>query len=122
MNARSKRTYSGRAATTFGHPLADFHLAISSVTAPCPCSTRGLSFREFCDIIEIYGACRAKSNSQLLLELDLKDLGWRDVFIVDDNFIGNKKNVRGLLPELADWQKRNGYPFSLLTEASANRR
>jgi radical SAM superfamily enzyme YgiQ (UPF0313 family) len=42
------------------------------------------------------------------------------VFIVDDNFIGNKKNVRRLLPELADWQERRGYPFSLLTEASVN--
>jgi radical SAM superfamily enzyme YgiQ (UPF0313 family) len=48
-------------------------------------------------------------------------LGWRGtVFIVDDNFIGNKKNVRGLLPELAEWQKRHDYPFTLLTEASVN--
>src|SRR5262249_39041438 len=46
---------------------------------------------------------------------------WRgQVFIVDDNFIGNKKNVRKLLPELAKWQKRNGYPFSLITESSIN--
>jgi radical SAM superfamily enzyme YgiQ (UPF0313 family) len=51
----------------------------------------------------------------------LRDLKWRGtVFIVDDNFIGNKKNVRQLLPELAAWQKRNGYPFSLLTESSVN--
>src|SRR6266545_40641 len=48
-------------------------------------------------------------------------LGWRGtVFIVDDNFIGNKKNVRRLLPELAAWQEKNGHPFSLLTEASVN--
>ena len=51
----------------------------------------------------------------------LRDLNWRGtVFIVDDNFIGNKKNVRLLLPALAEWQKRNGYPFSLLTEHSVN--
>jgi radical SAM superfamily enzyme YgiQ (UPF0313 family) len=51
----------------------------------------------------------------------LRKLNWRGtVFIVDDNFIGNKKNVRLLLPELAKWQKRNGYPFSLLTESSVN--
>ena len=58
----------------------------------------------------------------MLAELDaLYALGWRGtVFIVDDNFIGNKKNVRRLLPELADWQKRHGYPFTLLTEASVN--
>src|SRR5207302_7914894 len=39
---------------------------------------------------------------------------------VDDNCIGNKKNVRLLLPELAEWQKRNGFPFMLMTEASLN--
>ena len=65
---------------------------------------------------------RTKSNQQILAELDaLLRLGWRGtVFIVDDNFIGNKKNVRRLLPELTEWQERNGHPFSLLTEASIN--
>jgi radical SAM superfamily enzyme YgiQ (UPF0313 family) len=58
----------------------------------------------------------------MLAEFDaLRDLGWRGtVFIVDDNFIGNKKNVRRLLPALADWQKRHNYPFLLITEASVN--
>jgi radical SAM superfamily enzyme YgiQ (UPF0313 family) len=58
----------------------------------------------------------------MIAELDaLLDIGWRGtVFIVDDNFIGNKKNVRQLIPVLADWQERNGHPFSLLTEASVN--
>lgn len=106
-------------------PLADFHLAdLKRYSAMSVQYSRGCPFQcEFCDIIEIYGRVpRTKSNAQLLSELDaLRDLGWRGtVFIVDDNFIGNKKNVRALLPELADWQKRNGYPFSLLTEASAN--
>lgn len=106
-------------------PLANFHLAdMKQYSAMSVQYSRGCPFScEFCDIIEIYGRVpRTKSNAQLLTELDtLKDLGWRGtVFIVDDNFIGNKKNVRGLLPELAEWQKRNGYPFSLLTEASAN--
>lgn len=86
--------------------------------------SRGCPFNcEFCDIIEIYGRVpRTKSNQQMLTELDaLRDLGWQGtVFIVDDNFIGNKKNVRRLLPELANWQKRHGYPFTLITEASVN--
>jgi radical SAM superfamily enzyme YgiQ (UPF0313 family) len=58
----------------------------------------------------------------MLAEFDaLRDLGWRGtVFIVDDNFIGNKKNVRTLLPEIAKWQKANGNPFSLMTESSVN--
>ena len=49
----------------------------------------------------------------MLAEFDaLLDLNWRGtVFIVDYNFIGNKKNVRLLLPELAEWQKRKGLSF-----------
>jgi radical SAM superfamily enzyme YgiQ (UPF0313 family) len=42
------------------------------------------------------------------------------VFIVDDNFIGNKRNVKKLLPALADWSERHGRPFSFITEASVN--
>jgi radical SAM superfamily enzyme YgiQ (UPF0313 family) len=58
----------------------------------------------------------------MLEELDtLFRLGWRGiVFIVDDNFIGNKRNVKKLLPELADWSERRGSPFSFITEASVN--
>jgi radical SAM superfamily enzyme YgiQ (UPF0313 family) len=58
----------------------------------------------------------------MLAEFDeLFRLGWRGtLFIVDDNFIGNKKNVRQLLPALSEWQKQHDYPFSLLTEASVN--
>src|SRR5258705_4063487 len=86
--------------------------------------SRGCPFNcEFCDIIEIYGRVpRTKSNQQMLSEFDaLFRLGWRGtVFIVDDNFIGNKKNVRRLLPEITEWQERNGFPFSFLTEASVN--
>jgi radical SAM superfamily enzyme YgiQ (UPF0313 family) len=86
--------------------------------------SRGCPFScEFCDIIEIYGRVpRTKSNQQILAEFDeLKRLGWRGpLFIVDDNFIGNKKSVRLLLPDMIAWQKKNGYPFSLLTEASVN--
>ncbi|HEX6127035.1 MAG TPA: DUF4070 domain-containing protein [Pyrinomonadaceae bacterium] len=86
--------------------------------------SRGCPFNcEFCDIIEIYGRVpRTKSNAQMLAELDaLKDTGWRGlVFIVDDNFIGNKKNVRLFMPELIDWSRSNEYPFSFITEASVN--
>jgi radical SAM superfamily enzyme YgiQ (UPF0313 family) len=86
--------------------------------------SRGCPFQcEFCDIIEIYGRVpRTKTNEQMLAELDaLLALGWRGlVFIVDDNFIGNKRNVKRLLPELIEWSDRQKRPFSFITEASVN--
>lgn len=86
--------------------------------------SRGCPFNcEFCDIIEIYGRVpRTKTNDQMIAELDaLWETGWRGlVFIVDDNFIGNKRNVRLLVKDLAKWSKRKNYPFSFITEASVN--
>jgi radical SAM superfamily enzyme YgiQ (UPF0313 family) len=84
--------------------------------------SRGCPFQcEFCDIITIYGRKpRTKSPSQLLAELDaLFELGWRDqVFIVDDNFIGNHKLALDLALKLEEWQKSHRYPLLFYTEAS----
>lgn len=86
--------------------------------------SRGCPFTcEFCDIIELYGRVpRTKTTEQLLAELDaLHALGlFSNVVFVDDNLIGNKKAVKAFLPHLVDWQKRNGYPFTLATQASIN--
>jgi radical SAM superfamily enzyme YgiQ (UPF0313 family) len=76
---------------------------------------------EFCDIIELFGRRpRTKAPAQLLHELDLLHAqGWRgSLFLVDDNFIGNRQEVRAMLPELARWQRERGHPFALFTEAS----
>jgi radical SAM superfamily enzyme YgiQ (UPF0313 family) len=40
--------------------------------------------------------------------------------MVDDNFIGNKRNVKLLLRELKVWQEEHGYPFRFNTEASVD--
>ena len=84
--------------------------------------SRGCPFQcEFCDIITIYGRKpRAKTPTQVVAELDrLRELGWRnEVFIVDDNFIGNSKLALALTKELALWQERNKRPVSFYTEAS----
>ena len=86
--------------------------------------SRGCPFDcEFCDIIKLYGQVpRTKSPDQVVKEFDtLYELGWRGpVFLVDDNFIGNKRDAMNLLPEIASWQKERGHPFTLSTEASVN--
>ena len=76
---------------------------------------------EFCDIVELFGhRPRTKTPAQFLAELDLLfEGGWRgSLFVVDDNFIGNRGQVRRLLPELARWQKQRNFPFFFYTEAS----
>lgn len=109
--------------TTTPIPRYDL-LDLSAYTDMSVQFSRGCPFQcEFCDIIVLYGRKpRTKTPQQLLAELQtLYDLGWRRlVFVVDDNFIGNKRNVKLLLRELDPWMKERGYPFSLITEASVD--
>src|SRR5205085_1710706 len=42
------------------------------------------------------------------------------VFLVDDNFIGNKNKARAMLERLAVWNDEHGSPFPFGTEASLN--
>jgi radical SAM superfamily enzyme YgiQ (UPF0313 family) len=87
-------------------------------------ASRGCPFNcEFCDIIEIYGRRpRVKSVVQVLAELDqLRAAGWREaVFIVDDNFIGNKARAKELCAALAAWRNQYKTSFDFITEASLN--
>jgi len=84
--------------------------------------SRGCPFQcEFCDIITIYGRRpRVKTPAQVVAELEaLLRLGWRkQVFVVDDNLIGNHNAVLELVRPLESWQKRHGYPFIFYAEAS----
>ena len=86
--------------------------------------SRGCPFQcEFCDIIVLYGRKpRTKAPAQLIAELErLYELGWRrSIFMVDDNFIGNKRNVKLFLKELQPWMVEHKYPFSFATEASVD--
>jgi radical SAM superfamily enzyme YgiQ (UPF0313 family) len=84
---------------------------------------RGCPFScEFCDIIVMYGRRpRTKSVAQVMAEVEaIHRLGVSNVFVVDDNFIGNKKEARALLRALAAWQEANGHPIEFMTEVTLN--
>jgi radical SAM superfamily enzyme YgiQ (UPF0313 family) len=93
------------------------------VTMPVQFS-RGCPFNcEFCDIVVMNGRVpRTKAPAQVVRELEaLRDAGWRDmVFIVDDNFIGNRGRTWELLMELIAWRERVQPKMGFLTEASMN--
>jgi radical SAM superfamily enzyme YgiQ (UPF0313 family) len=86
--------------------------------------SRGCPFLcEFCDIIVMFGRRpRTKTPEQVCAELEaLERTGFRgSIFIVDDNFIGNKREVKKLLPRLREWNEAHNMPFSFGTEASIN--
>ncbi len=86
--------------------------------------SRGCPYHcDFCNVTALLGhRPRTKTAAQLIAELDsLYNLGWRrNIFIVDDNFIGNKKVLKNeILPALIEWRKgKKGCSF--ITEASVN--
>jgi radical SAM superfamily enzyme YgiQ (UPF0313 family) len=86
--------------------------------------SRGCPFNcDFCNITALLGhKPRTKTKEQILAELDgLYNMGWRkNIFFVDDNFIGNKKQLKlEILPALIEWRKgKIGVPFQ--TEVSIN--
>ncbi len=87
-------------------------------------TSRGCPFEcEFCDVVNLYGhKTRHKTPDQVLTELEtIYSLGWRrEVFICDDNFIGDKKHALAVLHKLIPWMKNHGEPFGFTTQASVN--
>ena len=78
---------------------------------------------DFCNVTSLLGhQPRTKTSAQIIAELDsLYDHGWKKgIFFVDDNFIGNKKQLKeDLLPALIAWRSNKiGMPFN--TEVSIN--
>jgi hopanoid C-2 methylase len=79
---------------------------------------------EFCDIPALYGRQpRLKTPEQIIAELDAM-MSQRShppvVYFVDDNFIGNRKAARQMLPHLIAWQRKHGYPLRFACEATLN--
>jgi radical SAM superfamily enzyme YgiQ (UPF0313 family) len=97
--------------------LSQYFLASVQFSSGCPYRC------EFCDIPELYGQNpRLKTPQQLLSELDAIVEGGAlgAVYFVDDNFVGNRKAAKKLLPHLIEWQKRKHYPVEFAAEATLN--
>src|SRR5262245_14991022 len=99
-------------------PLPRYLLGSLQFSSGCPYRC------EFCDIPALYGRQpRLKSPQQLIAELDsiVAQRGHPDlIYFVDDNFIGNRKAAREILPHIIAWQKKRGYPLRFACEATLN--
>ncbi len=87
--------------------------------------SRGCPYQcSFCEISILFGnEVRTKGREQIIAELEaLYQHGWRrQVFLVDDNFIGNKVKLKTeILPAITTWMEQKGHPFSFYTECSIN--
>lgn len=106
-------------------PLPEWHLINLSDYATISVQfSRGCPFKcEFCNIRKIFGEkVRTKTPTQMIAELQaLYERGWRgSVFIVDDNFIGNKVAAKRFLRVLIAWQKEYDSPFKFFSQVSIN--
>jgi radical SAM superfamily enzyme YgiQ (UPF0313 family) len=97
--------------------MGDYMLGSVQATSGCPYNC------EFCDIPALYGNNpRLKTPDQIIVELDamLERGNPGSIYFVDDNFIGNRKFAKALLPKLVAWQKERGYPVEFACEATLN--
>ncbi|MFC2081256.1 B12-binding domain-containing radical SAM protein [Bacteroidota bacterium] len=107
-------------------PVPDYHLLDRDRYASMNIQvSRGCPFAcDFCEITALLGRrVRMKEPAQIIEELEtLYRLNWGGpVFIVDDNFIGNKKEVKNrYLPAMKAWMQRHKFPFTFNTETTIN--
>jgi hopanoid C-2 methylase len=99
-------------------PLKNYLMLTLQFSSGCP------YLCEFCDIPNLYGRQpRFKTPAQITAELDAMR-SQKDhppvVYFVDDNFIGNRKAAKDMLPHLVAWQKQRGYPLQFACEATLN--
>jgi hopanoid C-2 methylase len=99
-------------------PLRHYLMLTLQFSSGCP------YLCEFCDIPGLYGRQpRLKTPAQVTAELDAmrRQKGHPPVvYFVDDNFIGNRKATKDMLPHLVAWQREHGYPMQFACEATLN--
>ena len=99
-------------------PFGRYLLGTLQFSSGCPYTC------EFCDIPGLYGRQpRMKTPEQIVAELDFifsQPNPPTTLYFVDDNFIGNRKAAKEMLPHLVEWQKRNSYPVMFACEATLN--
>jgi hopanoid C-2 methylase len=98
-------------------PLKNYLMLTLQFSSGCP------YLCEFCDIPGLYGRQpRLKTPQQITAELDAmrQQVHPPVVYFVDDNFVGNRKAAKDMLPVLVEWQKQHGYPLQFACEATLN--
>jgi radical SAM superfamily enzyme YgiQ (UPF0313 family) len=99
-------------------PLAAYLIGSLQFSSGCPYRC------EFCDIPGLYGRQpRLKTPEQLCAELDtMREQSGHPmvIYFVDDNFIGNRKATKDMLPHLLAWQKKHKFPLNFACEATLN--
>ncbi len=98
-------------------PLKNYLMLTIQFSSGCP------YLCEFCDIPGLYGRQpRLKTPQQITAELDAmrRQVHPPVVYFVDDNFVGNRKAAKDMLPVLVEWQKQHSYPLSFACEATLN--
>jgi radical SAM superfamily enzyme YgiQ (UPF0313 family) len=99
-------------------PLSRYLIGSLQFSSGCPYRC------EFCDIPGLYGRQpRLKTPEQLTAELDAMRQQSNHplvIYFVDDNFIGNRKATKEMLPHLLAWQRKHDFPLNFACEATLN--
>jgi radical SAM superfamily enzyme YgiQ (UPF0313 family) len=99
-------------------PQGRYLMGTTQFSSGCPYTC------EFCDIPGLYGRQpRMKTPQQIIAELDFMRAQPNPptvIYFVDDNFIGNRKAAKEMLPHLVEWQRKNHYPLQFACEATLN--
>ncbi len=84
-------------------------------------TSRGCPFNcEFCSVIVYLGRkMRYKPVDTALREVDqLYKMGFRLVFLADDNFAANRETAKNILRALRDWNRKLKNPMGFITQVS----